>query len=147
AVKKICHDEYEIHVEMDKAVLRNEHLTERGRAARQQTLPLVRQMIRNALDLECTWVDYMGMDEDPLSGLNGKNLKSWVMHSGGDVYNFLELKPDKDLVIPKSNPLGYMTNYMNLSKSQPSPQEQLSAIYKVNVMTRNDQSKIYEIDF
>jgi len=122
AVKKICHDEYEIHVEMDKVVLRNEHLTERGKIARYTNITFVRKMIRGAIDLECAWVDYMRMDEDPLSGLNGKNLKAWVMHSASDVYNFLEIKPDSDLIIPKKNPLGYMTNYMDLSKSQGSPQ-------------------------
>jgi len=69
------------------------------------------------------------------------------MHSASDVYNFLEIKPDSDLIIPKKNPLGYMTNYMDLSKSQGSPQEQLLASYKVNIMTRNDSGVIYDIDF
>lgn len=147
AVKRICQDEFEVHVEMDKAVLLNEHQTERGKIARVQTLPMVRQMLTDATRQEHDWVDYMRMDEDPLTGLNGKYLKQWVNHCVGDVCEFLEIEGPSGLVIPKKNPLGYMATYMDLSKTQGSAQEQLLGAYKVNVMTRDDADKVYAIDF
>jgi len=147
AVQRIAQDELEVHVDLNKIILANEHKTERGRIARKETLSQVRAMVRECLGAEQAWVDYQDLDHDPLVGLNGRLLREWNCLSAGDVYDSLELLPDSDLVIPKKNPIGFMTNWLDMSKTQAAVQEQQNAQYKVNVITRNDDGKIYAGDF
>jgi ribonucleoside-diphosphate reductase beta chain len=147
AVQKIAQDEFEIHVDLSRLILANEHKTERGQLARKQTLQRVRAMVRECIDAEQAWIDYQDLDRDPLVGLNGRLLRDWNLLSGGDVYDTLELLPDSDLVIPKKNPIGFMANWLDISKTQSSPQEQQKGDYKVNVIQRNDEKVTYEIDF
>ena len=147
AVQKIAQDEFEVHVDLNRIILANEHKTERGRIARKETLPQVRAMVRECLNAEQTWVDYQDLDHDPLVGLNGRLLREWNLLSAGDVYDTLEMLPDSDLVIPKKNPIGFMANWLDISKTQAAVQEQQNGQYKVNIMTRDDEDKAYIADF
>lgn len=147
SVQKICQDEFEVHVELGKLVLANEHQTEMGRIARQQTLPLVKKLIKEVVISELTFNNGLDLDADPLAGLNGRMLNNWSIYSAGDVYDTLEIIPDPDFEMPKSNPLPFMEKWIDISKTQAAPQEQQNGQYKVNVLTRTDTDKIYAIDF
>lgn len=147
SVQKICQDEFEVHVDLGKIVLANEHQTRMGKIARQQTLPVVQKLIKEVIVSELTWNKSLNLDIDPLAGLNGKMLDKWTIYSGGDVYDVLGIKPDSDFEMPKSNPLPFMEKWIDMSKTQAAPQEQQNGQYKVNVMQRTDSDKIYSIDF
>lgn len=147
AVQKIAQDEFEVHVDLNRIILAIEHKTERGRIARRETLPRVRAMVRECLNAEQTWVDYQDLDHDPLVGLNGRLLREWNLLSAGDVYDTLEILPDSDLVIPKKNPIGFMANWLDISKTQTAPQEIQNGQYKVNVIQRTDENKVYDANF
>jgi ribonucleoside-diphosphate reductase beta chain len=147
SVQKICQDEFEVHVELGKLVLANEHQTEMGRIARQQTLSLVKKLIKEVVISELTFNNGLDLDADPLAGLNGKMLNNWSIYSAGDVYDTLEIIPDSDFIIPKSNPLPFMEKWIDISKTQAAPQEQQNGQYKLNVLQRTDTNKVYPIDF
>lgn len=140
AVQKICQDEFEVHVNLDKAVLRNELALPVGKAAYQRNLPFIKTLLKQVVDLELSWsVDIL--KDEPLVGLTGKKLCEHVLFSAGDVYDFLGIKSEYD--IPKKNPLGYMPRWMNISKTQASPQEQQNGQYKVNLLKRDDEGKTF----
>lgn len=144
AVQKICQDEFEIHVSTHKEVLRHELSLPRGRAAFGRLKSLIEQMINEVIDSELAFSDY-SLDGDPLVGLTKAKSKAWSLYSGRDVFEFFGLKSERQL--PKENPVPYMEKHMDLSKTQASPQEQQNGQYKVNVLQRNDEGKIFTVDF
>ncbi len=146
SVQKICQDEFEVHVDLGKLVLRNEHKCDFGRIARNECLPAVRAIIREVVISELTWNKSLDLDRDPLAGLNGKMLDNWTLYSAGDVYDTFEIKPDPDFVIPKTNPLLFMEKWIDISKTQAAPQEQQNGQYKVNVIQRTDEDIVYDFD-
>lgn len=136
AVQKICQDEFEVHQNLDKAVLRNELALPVGKAAYQRCLPWMTSLLKQVTDVELWWsLDLL--KEEPLVGLTGKKLCDWVLFSADDVYTFLNIKPEYSA--PKKIPLGYMSRWMDISKTQSSPQEQQKSDYKVNVHKRDDE--------
>jgi ribonucleoside-diphosphate reductase beta chain len=146
-VQKICQDEFEVHVELGRLVLANEHQTSMGAIARQETLPLVKKLIKEVVMSELVWNKGLDLDTEPLAGLNGKMLDKWTIYSAGDVYDILEIQPDSDFEMPKSNPLPFMEKWIDISKTQAAPQEQQNGQYKVNVMQRTDTGKVFDVDF
>lgn len=151
AVQKICQDEYEVHVALDKAILRNELKTERGRLAFERIRPTVIKMIEQCVETELMWVDkiheedekYPGASEE-LPGVTPTMLKNWVYTSIADVCQFMRIK--SPYPIPKMG-LPYMARWVDISKTQASPQEQENGQYKVNVIQRNDEGKSFGVDF
>lgn len=141
AVQKICQDEYEIHQNLDKAVLRNEMRLDVGKQAYARNKHVIFAAVAEARTCELTWNRYVLADE-PLPGLTVKNLDAWVDHNTADVYAFFGEKP-KDFTAPSKIPLSYMPRWMNISKTQASPQEQQNGQYKVNVVRDDAQGKIF----
>jgi ribonucleoside-diphosphate reductase beta chain len=144
AVQKICQDEFEVHVASHKDVLRHELSLPRGHEAFQRLLPTVKAVLDEITQSELTWTDY-ALDGDPLVGLIRSKLKDWVLWSAKDVYDFLGIK--SDWTFPKQQPLPYMERWMDISKTQASPQEQQNGQYKVGVMTRDDEKQVFDVDF
>lgn len=145
AVQKIAQDELEVHVVLGKAVLKYEHATERGQLARIQCKTKVERMIEEIVSCELTWVDHLFSEGRELVGLNADLLKKWVLFNAKDVYTFLDLTSTRPL--PEKNPLLFMENWLNIGKTQASPQEQANGQYKLNIMRRDDQEESFAIDF
>lgn len=145
AIQKIAQDELEIHVELDKAVLRHEMKTERGKIAMQQCASDIKQMLDEVIELENNWVEYLFSEGRELVGLNPDVLKKWVLFCAKDVYKFLGVESDHKF--PATNPLKYMDNWLDISKTQPAPQEQDNAQYKVGIMRRDDSNFAFDMDF
>lgn len=143
AVQKIAQDELEVHVKMDKEVLRAEMKTERGKIAFQQCEGDIKKLIDEVVTAELEWTDYLFEGGRELVGMNADLLKSWVLFNAKDVYQFFKIEPEHKL--PSKNPLKFMENWLNISKTQPSPQEQDVAAYRVNVMKRDDEDEIFEL--
>lgn len=145
AVQKIAQDELEIHVELDKEVIRNELKTDRGRASYERNKPRIKALIDEVVESEFKWIEYLFSEGRELVGINETVLKQWTLFCARDVYNFMGVKSEHTL--PRKNPLRFMSNWLDISKTQASPQEQENNQYKVNVVSRNDQGMVFDDDF
>jgi ribonucleoside-diphosphate reductase beta chain len=146
AIQKIAQDELEIHAELDRAVLLNELQTERGQAAFAQCRSQIEAMIDEVIGSELRWIDYLFSEGRELVGVNADRLSAWTLYCAKDVYQTLGLEAAK-YTLPASNPLKFMEKWLNISKTQASPQEQDIAAYKVGVMRRNDADVVFDDDF
>lgn len=145
AIQKIAQDELEIHVELDKAVLRHEMKTERGKTAFNECSAEIKEMLDEIVALEFEWVDYLFSEGREIVGLNTDVLGKWVLFCAKDVYKFLGIESEHKF--PATNPLKYMDNWLDISKTQAAPQEQDNAQYKVGIMRRDDSNQEFDIDF
>ena len=130
-VKKIAQDELEIHSELDKVVLEIEHLTEKGKTAREQTKEDVLKMFNEVVEGEFAFIDYLFSEGRSLVGTNSNIVKQWVLFNAKDVANFLEL--ETEYKFPKNNPMPHLEMWLNMNKQQAAPQEQDIVAYKVGV--------------
>src|SRR5690625_1216204 len=146
AVQKIAQDELEIHAELDKVVLQHELTTERGRTAFEQCREDIEGLIEEVIDSELRWIEYLFSEGRELVGMNADRLSAWTLYCAKDVYNTLGLTTDK-YNFPANNPLKFMEKWLNISKTQASPQEQDIAAYKVGVLQRTDEGMIFDDDF
>lgn len=146
AIQKIAQDELEIHAELDRAVLLNELQTERGKAAFAQCRDDIEQMIEEVIDSELTWITYLFSEGRELVGMNAERLSAWTLYCAKDVYQTFGIATAK-YALPAANPLKFMEKWLNISKTQASPQEQDIAAYKVGVMRRTDENVVFDDDF
>ena len=146
AIQKIAQDELEVHVELDKEVLRVELGTERGRNAYKRLKPRIKQLADEVVKTEIAWnCDYLFADGRELVGATAISLKNWVLYNAKDVYTFLDI--ESDYKFPKNNPMPHVEDWVNIGKTQAAPQEQDNNAYKVNTITRDDAAVTIDIDF
>jgi len=145
AIQKIAQDELEVHVALDKAVLRHEMTTPRGKIAFSQNRERIRTLIDEVVDSEFEWTDYLFSEGRELVGANAETVKKWVMFNAKDVYNMFGVESKYPL--PQTNPCKFMENWLDISKTQPAPQEQDIGQYRVGIMRRDDENKHFDIDF
>jgi ribonucleoside-diphosphate reductase beta chain len=154
AVQKIAQDELEVHVELDKAILRHEFTTERGKLAFEQCKDDIQALIDEGLVQELSFNDYLFSEGRSLVGFTPEIGKKWSAFNARDVYNFFRLQPSQyvlDLIpgkrLPATNPHRLMERWLNLGKLQGSPQEEKNPQYKVGVIQRDDDDVEFELDF
>ncbi len=145
AIQKIAQDELEIHVALDKAVLKHEMTTERGKVAFQQNKDLIKHLIDEVVDSELAWTDYLFSEGRELVGLNPDYVKKWALFNAKDVYGLFGIESKHPL--PRTNPLKFMENWLDISKTQPAPQEQDIGQYRVGIMRRDDEGEAFDADF
>ena len=145
AVQKIAQDEFEVHVELDKAVITAELKTERGQIAFRAMRETIKKLVDEVVKSEMEWVDYLFSEGRELVGLNADVLKQWTLFNAKDVYEFLDIETEYKL--PKQNPLRFMEDWLNINKTQASPQEEDAAAYKVNVIKRDDEGQVFDMEF
>ena len=146
AIQKIAQDELEIHAELDRAVLLNELATERGQTAFAQCRDEIEAMIEEVIEAELSWIDYLFSEGRELVGMNAQRLAAWTLYCAKDVYQTLGITSTRH-ELPASNPLRFMEKWLNISRTQASPQEQDIAAYKVGVMRRTDENVVFDDDF
>lgn len=151
AVQKISQDEYEVHVELDVAVLRNELATERGRIAYEQLRPRMSEILNEVTENELSWNVFVFTDDDTgeivedLEFLDLNGLNQWVLFSATNITRTLEL--DFNYPQVERQPLHYMKSWMNIGDTQPSPQSEANGQYKVGIMRRDDDDVDFDVDF
>lgn len=145
AVQKIAQDELEVHVELDKEVLRVELATERGQKTYQELKGFIKQLLDEVVESELEWTDYMFSEGRALLGANTAKVKNWVLYNARDVYEFLDIESDHKF--PKTNPMIHLEDWINIGKTQAAPQEQDNNQYKVNVIVRDDEQSQFDVDF
>lgn len=153
AVQRIAQDELEIHSELDKLVITQELTTERGKIAYEQTKELATNVLDEVLMNELNWVDFLFSSGDELVGLTPELLKEWTAFNFNVIYNFMGYTPGAEVLallggsLPTKNPLKFMEKWLDMSKLQPSPQEENHGQYLVNVVQRNDTGLVFDTDF
>jgi len=145
AVQKIAQDELEVHAEFDKRVITAELKTERGQIAMEQCADQIKDLVDEVVNGELDWTEYLFSEGRELVGLNKSLLSQWALFCSKPVYRFLKVKSEHTL--PKSNPLKFMENWLDISKTQASPQEQDNGQYKVSIMRRDDENEDFDIGF
>jgi ribonucleoside-diphosphate reductase beta chain len=142
AIQKIANDEFSIHVEMDREVLRNEVKTEFGQTALVQCRDRIQKLIDEVTLAELKWNAFLFSEGRELPGITVDLLNRWSLFNARPVYDFFKLKPVEKC--PDKNPLKYMENWLDISNIQPAPQEQDIGDYKVNVVRRDDENEIFD---
>ena len=145
AVQKIAQDELEVHVDLDKEVLRIELATERGQKTYQELKPFIKKLIDEVVEGELVWTDYLFSEGRELLGANAQKVKNWVLFNARDVYEFLDI--DSEHKFPKTNPMVHLEDWINIGKTQAAPQEQDNNQYKVNAIVRDDEGSQFDVDF
>ncbi len=145
AVQKIAQDELEVHVELDKEVLRTELGTKRGQDAYKRLKPRIQALCDSVVNTELTWTDYLFSEGRELVGTNAKLVKSWVLFNARDVYEFLDVETEHKF--PKTNPMSHLEDWINIGNTQSAPQEQDNNQYKVGTIVRDDDDKQFDVDF
>lgn len=154
AVQKIAQDEVEVHTALDKEVIRIELATERGRASYARIKDKMNRVLNEVVEQECIWTDYLFSEGRQLLGLTPGLLKEWVAFNANDIYNFMgyDISPSALEALgldalPTKNPLIFMEDIIDISKNQPSPQEEDVGAYKVNIRHNNDAGIVFDDDF
>lgn len=145
AVQKIAQDELEVHVELDKEVLRTELATDRGRKTYANLKPFIKALLDEVVQNELNWTDHLFSNGRELLGANAQKVKNWVLYNARDVYQFLDI--ETDIKFPKTNPMIHLEDWINIGKTQSAPQEQDNNQYKVNVIVRDDDKMLFDTDF
>jgi len=104
-------------------------------------------LITQVIESEFDWIDYAFSEGRELVGVNKDNMKNAVLFFAKSVYRVLGIEEMCTYKLPDRNPIKYIENWLNIGKIQPSPQEESAAMYKLNIMTRTDEGKVYELDF
>lgn len=144
-VQKIAQDEIEVHAQLDKEVLKIELATERGKEFYRRNKDKIKQLCDEVVESEMRWTDYLFSDGRELVGTNAQVVKNFVLFNAKDVYNFLGIESEHKF--PKNNPMPHIDDWISINRVQAAPQEENSAMYKVNSIVRDDSSTTFEVDF
>ena len=147
AVQKIAQEEVEVHAEAGILILKNELSTEIGRESFERVKLTCSMLIAEVIESEFNWIDYAFSEGRELVGVNKDNMKNAVLYFAKSVYSVLGITDLCTYKLPDRNPIKYIENWLNIGKIQPSPQEESAAMYKLNIMTRTDEGKVYDTDF
>lgn len=135
-IQKILTDEYQVHVQGDKLILKNELSTKEGIESFKRIEDKVYKIISEIVDSEIDWL-YHTYTEDFIKGVTLSMLCDAVYHSATDVYNTLELKnPYKEVY---DFPVDYMSEWIDLNKYQRSPQDEDLTNYLVGGIIKDDK--------
>lgn len=145
AVQKIAQDEFEVHVELGKEILRTELKTERGITSFMNNRDKIKTLIDEVVQSELNWNEYAFSEGRELAGLTSEYLSKWTLFNAGDVYSFLNIETDHQ--IPHKNPLSFMDDWLIISRTQTSPQEEKTGQYMVGMVVDTAGTKEFNIDF
>ncbi len=147
SVKKICQDEYEIHVRLGKYLIQEyaeDALTIGGKMlAKEHIKPIVDEIY--AAEIESLHYQLETVKDTGLFGFTVADFKSWVDVCTADVYKTLDL--EVPFTVPEKHTLTFMDEWINNDNFQQSPQEEDGINYIMAPLLRDDQDKIYAINF
>lgn len=144
AVKKICADELNIHVEAGKAIISNELQTPEGQASFNRIKPRVQQIYDEITRSELRWCNYMFSDGRELVGMNLELLENWTLFNANDVYTFTKI--ENPFKIIRKNPIPFINDWIDLNNHQASPQEEKPSNYLLGGLVNDAGDKVYDFD-
>lgn len=145
AVKKICQDEFEVHSEFRKEVLKELRSHPIGAVVFESLKPRLSKILDEVLDCEINWVyaDVFDNGNKSLVGTNADLVSQWTLFCAKPIVH--ELKLDSKHKFPTKNPMPHLEEWIDITKNQAAPQEQDNPAYKVNIVQRDDVGVIFEI--
>lgn len=146
AIRKIALDEYEVHVQGCKAILKHMNNQEEGKIAYQANKDLIVKLIDEVVANEERWNEYL-FSEVELVGLNLKLINDWVRFSASDVALYLGVQDEVYFDIIKENPLPFMEGWLKIDNVQMSPQEEQPTNYKLGVVVDDSSDEEFDVDF
>lgn len=146
AVQKIAQDEYEIHVPYQMGVIRHLMATPRGLQAYNDTKPMIINVIDAVVETERNWVDYAFSEGRELTGVTKEMMLNWVYFNASIVAKFFAVENNVDFPIVNTNPLPYMEEWIAISNTQSSPQEEQINNYKVNVVADDNTGEVLDFE-
>lgn len=147
AVQKICQDELEIHAQFGKETINYLLNDEMGKRAIDDLISngWMSNIMEEVFECEFAFIDTLFRDNRSIPGGSAQLFKKWVLFNGKDVVNFLKLNIDKKYVLPKQNPMPILETWVDMSLTQPAPQEEAIASYKVNMVIDDTDDEIFDI--
>lgn len=147
SVRKICADEYEIHVRLGRYLLRKfaeDAITVEAKMLAQEYIkPIIDEIYQaelDSLEYQLETVKHKG-----LLGYTIEDFKTWVDYCSAEVYRELNIEPP--FPVPETHKLDYMDDWVVNDNFQQSPQEEDSINYLFGPLLRDDREKIYPINF
>lgn len=122
-VQKICTDEFQVHIQVDKEVLNNELNIEENFSYYIDVIDDIKNVIRDVVLSEVRWLDYLFGDRKHIFNISKNDIRKFIMYSATEVCEFLNIKVD-DVEIVTTNPLEYMNKWIVIDSNQASPQEE-----------------------
>jgi ribonucleoside-diphosphate reductase beta chain len=137
AVQRIAQDEAEVHVNVGKYVIGYELTTPRGQACWKANRTWIDDMIMECRASEMRWIGFQRDSGSIVPGVGWDELKTYVNFNVADACDVLH-RP-VEFSAPSVCNLPYMTKWLDVSKTQHSPQESDIGQYRVNVVRSNDE--------
>lgn len=132
SVQKICNDEFSVHVELGREIIRNELSIPIGRESFERIKDRLISIFREITLAELTWTrDYVFQNGKNLPGLTCDMVVDFLYYSAMDVFTESQLPYPEDFKVVASNPIDYMGEWIDLNLTQPSPQEEKPANYNI----------------
>ena len=145
AVKKIAQDEFEVHCEFRKEMIRELIADEEGQELMNELRPLFADIVNEVLASEIAWTKDFLFKGRNLTGTNADIVVAWVKFCAADVVRFAGLDIDiSDW--PKHNPMPHLDEWLNPNLLQAAPQEQTISAYKTNAVS-DDVGADEQFDF
>jgi ribonucleoside-diphosphate reductase beta chain len=120
-IQKIFIDEYHVHTEGDRLIIKNELSTLEGQESFNRIVDVVKDIITEVTDNELNWILH-NYEDNLLKGITTKDLMEFTYYGVTDVCSTLKISnPYKNVV---TNPLPYMDEYVNINMYKRSPQEE-----------------------
>jgi ribonucleoside-diphosphate reductase beta chain len=145
AVQKIFQDEFEIHCELDRAILNIEFATQRGKDSFNRNKEAIKKILDSVVESERQWIEYLFSDGRELVGIDSNKLFMWVLYNAKELYTYFGI--DCVHEFPEKNPIPFLDTWMNISKTQASPQEEKIGAYMIGQIKDTSGSKEFSIDF
>lgn len=145
-VQKICNEEFNVHVKLDRLILRNELQTKEGRESFERIRPIVEAMYIEVGESELAWTrDRLFTGNRQLAGVTAEMICDWVQFGLTDVHDELGLM-DKTFKTIRTNPLDYMSEWIDIDNTQSSPQEEKTGNYLIGGFSDTTNDKVFSID-
>lgn len=144
AVQKICQDEFETHQLLDRAILDYESMTSYGQTARIQNKEKIETLVKEVIDTELSWVDYLLSEGRELVGMTPNLLKGWVLYNAKEVLDYFQIEHSYD--IPTKNPIPFVEDWIDINRIQASPQQEKNAQYMLGMVTDDIPDGVIDID-
>lgn len=145
AVQKICNDEFNIHVEVGREIIRNELTTVAGKLSYERCKPRIASLIKEVVECEMAWTrEYLFRNGRIIPNCTADSLCDFVRFSATDVYNECPgiENPFGNLT---DNPLPYMEDWVEMDKNQAAPQEEKNANYLLGGVVDDVGDEVIEV--
>lgn len=136
-IQKILTDEFQVHVQGDKIILKNELSSVEGRESFERIKDRALKVIEDVVNTEINWI-YHTYTDNLIKGVTVSMLIDGVYHAATDVYNTLNL-PNAFKVVEKY-PIDYMDKWIDLNKIQRSPQDEDLTNYLVGGIVKDEDN-------